>query len=165
MVDGYIVLFIHVFLFQLCNYSLWKLLTIEWGISENSTILLKPRQFWCRGLFKDPQILTFSWIYIMNSVEIIRNDPFIIPVIEMNITTSDLMVQIPRHQLSLVANSHQIMPIKLFNILPMLMKWIVDMNKFPTQLMDWIRFTRLTNIWDISSLFAWDIYVYISLCG
>lgn len=104
------------------------------------TMTFKCRRFSCRDLFKELKILTLPSLFILHSVDHVRSNPVEYVVARDGCINYDLrhnlMVSIPYHRLSVIADSPLVLPVKLFNKLPMAVKQIQSKYKFKYSVKD-----------------------------
>lgn len=114
--------------------------TLVWGSCARSgevlvqqkrilrTMFSKPRSYSCRELFKSSQILTVPSLYILKCVHLIRADPTSCESTrdknERYCLRADMNIKLPQHRLTSVAKSPLVLPIKLYNKLPIELKRI-----------------------------------------
>lgn len=88
----------------------------------------KPSRFSCRGLFETLEILTLPSLYILACVDLIKSDPdqyvFTRDASVAYDLRQDYNIAIPRHRLTLVAKSAMVLPVKIYNKLPIAVKQV-----------------------------------------
>lgn len=98
------------------------------------TMTFKDARYSCRNLFSELGILTIACLYILNCVCYLNNnrDKFVTNRTEINNYSlrPTYNIDIPHHKLSLVANGPLIMPIKLYNKLPLSLKTLTSNKVF-----------------------------------
>lgn len=120
--------------------------TITWGNCTRSnevfilqkkiirTILFKSKIDSCRNLFRQLGILTLPCVFILKCVTMVKLDPDIINNIRDNHDRynfrSNMQIAIPKHRLTLVAKSPLVLPIKIFNKLPVTYTKISTIKRF-----------------------------------
>lgn len=96
-------------------------------------MLFKPYNFSCRTLFPKLNILSFYSLFIFNSIVYVKTNLSNFTLTRQNSHKNlrmNLNLLLPRHRLEKVADSPLVLPIKLYNKLPLSVKQIESVTIF-----------------------------------